>query len=244
MTPQQIVSASQEQKKYPILMMHPQYRKATISGYRRNPDGSATDDPPGIPGRYEDHWVNNADQESYYASMGYAPKGTADIEAYRKQICGFEEAPSSDYPCARYRLKPDGELDVALCKDASEFRRHAADGWHKTPDAAHGKTAEVVSLVRKPEQPEQPKERARTPDAAALLEQIAALQAQVAALTASSATAPVSTPNGAQTAPEKKTRAPRSEEAKARTRATMLAKKAGAGADQTLDTLSNDAAAG
>ena len=236
MTPQQIVSASQEQKKYPILMMHPQYRKATISGYRRNPDGSATDDPPGIPGRYEDHWVNNADQESYYASMGYAPKGTADIEAYRKQICGFEEAPSSDYPCARYRLKPDGELDVALCKDASEFRRHAADGWHKTPDAAHGKTAEVVSLVRKPEY------RAQAPDATALLEQIAALQAQVAALTAGSAAAPL--PEESQPAPEKKTRAPRSEEAKARTRATMLAKKAGAGADQTLDTLSNDAAAG
>ncbi len=149
MNPQQIVDASQAQKKYPILMKHPQHSKATISGYKRNPDGSATDDPPGIPGRFEDHWVSNIDQEQYYASMGYAPQGTADIETYRRELCGIDPAPvDHDYPCALYRLKPDGEMDTAVAETKAKHQALEKDGWRTTQAEAKASSAKkVVSLA-------------------------------------------------------------------------------------------------
>lgn len=149
MNPKQVVDQSQAQKRYPILMSHPQHRKATVSGYKRNPDGSATDDPPGIPGQFEDHWVYNIDQEQYYASMGYYPPGVDDPEAYRKSLCNIEEKKVDlNYPRAMYRLGPTGQLESAVAKSDQEQTGLEQEGWHTSPDKAKKEaTQKVISIA-------------------------------------------------------------------------------------------------
>ena len=209
MTPKQIVDQSQAQKRYPVLMTHPGEQKATTSGYTRNPDGSATDDPPGVPGKYQAHWVSNLDQETYYASMGYAPQGTADIEAYRRETCGIEQPVSHDYPRALYRKRADGELD-----------KMSGDGWKLTPDEAYGKKAAVVTLVQTTKL-----------SLEELMAQMKALQAQIAAMNESAGQVGESAKTASDPSPDstpalRPKRAPRSEAAKAAFAATMAARKA------------------
>jgi hypothetical protein len=152
MNPQQIVKQSQDQKRYPMKMTHRQHRKATISGYVRNRDGSATSDPPGVVGQFYDHYVYNADQEAYYASMGYAPEGCADPEAYRREVCGMEKPVDNLYPKAVYMLKADGSLDSAVVNDERHDEKMKEDGWHDSPgDAQKSSAKKVVKIVELPE---------------------------------------------------------------------------------------------
>ncbi len=121
---------------YPKEMRHPQYVPAVVSGYRRVANGMAIDDPPGKPARFNSVWVNNRDQEEYYASMGYAPKGESDPTRYRAQLIGEERAgpyKHQEYPCWLYTIGDDGEIKSALAETA-EQAKSLGDDW--LPDLA------------------------------------------------------------------------------------------------------------
>ena len=116
---------------YPKEMNHPQYVPAVLSGYSRGANGKAIDDPPGRPARFNPVWVNNRDQEEYYASMGYVPKGEPDPERYRSQLIGEERAgpyKHQDYPCWLYTVGEDGEIKSALAETAEQAAT-LGDGW-------------------------------------------------------------------------------------------------------------------
>lgn len=120
---------------YPLEMRHPHYRPAIISGYRRNPDGSSSNDPPGRPAMNPPVWVNNRDQELRYASLGYLPVGVGDAQAYLREVLDAD-LPSTyrhqEYPKWLYRF--NGTLESALVKNEEEHARMS--GWSATPDEA------------------------------------------------------------------------------------------------------------
>jgi len=167
MNPKQVLDQSQQQKKYPIKMVHQHKQTAINSGYRRNPDGTAVDDPPGSPGKFNDVWVFNLSQEQYHASMGYAPEGTGDIEAYRREVCGLEQdAVDTNYPRAMYKVTASGELDAFVANDASEQKKLEANGWATTIDGARSaSTKKVVKLAESNEEKTEPKKKKRDPQA-------------------------------------------------------------------------------
>lgn len=130
---------------YPKEMRHPNYRPAVISGYRRNADGSVANDPPGSPPSNPPVWVNNYDQELYYASLGYLPVGVVDASAYFATVgdaAKHKEYSHVDYPKWLYRF--EGRLQSQIVNDPDE---HSAlgDGWFETPDGAR-ESAERVFL--------------------------------------------------------------------------------------------------
>ena len=133
--------------KYPFVMRHPGYRKATVTGdklnqYTLNKDGSAAADPSGITGQFGARWAHDLNQEQYYAAMGYAPEGVADVEAYRRELCGLNQDPN--YPRALYRLKPDGEMDSAVAENAAKHQALEKEGWRVTQSEARALNAKKV----------------------------------------------------------------------------------------------------
>ena len=122
-------------KGYPKEMRHPAYVPAVLSGYTR--DGRGTrDDPPGKPVRFPPVFVNNADQEQYYASMGYLPPGVVPgTEQAAKYLAGTigDERPGlpyehQDYPRWLYRLGTNLEIESALA-ETPEAEAQLGDGW-------------------------------------------------------------------------------------------------------------------
>lgn len=127
-------------QEYPKQMNHPNYRPAVVSGYRRNPDGSAVNDPPGTPAKFPPVVVNNVDQEQDYASKGYLPAGVSDPQAYLRATIGAETPgvyKFQEYPKWMYRVEDD-ELQSQMVQSEAEERR-MGEGWYATPDAAWGK---------------------------------------------------------------------------------------------------------
>jgi hypothetical protein len=124
-------------QEYPKQMVHPHFRAAVNSGYRRNADGSATNDPPGSPAKFPPVVVNNRDQEQDYASRGYLPAGVSDPAAYLRTTIGAD-APGvykfQEFPKWIYRVE-DGELQSKMVQSEAEEAR-AGKGWCATPDAA------------------------------------------------------------------------------------------------------------
>lgn len=122
---------------YPKEMRHPHYRPAVISGYRRNADGSVANDPPGSPSANPPVWVNNYDQELYYASLGYLPVGVTDSKAYFDTV-GDAAKPKAyshvDYPKWMYRMA-EGRLSSVIVNDPDEMQA-LGEQWHATPGEA------------------------------------------------------------------------------------------------------------
>lgn len=123
-------------KGYPKEMRHPQHVPASMSGYTRLPGGRTKDDPPGRPDRFPPVFVNNTDQEQYYASNGYLPKdvpfGTQQATDYVARTIGDQrpglEQPPSDYPKWLYKLGTDLRIQEALV-DGPGAEAQLDDGW-------------------------------------------------------------------------------------------------------------------
>lgn len=136
---------------YPKEMRHPNYRPAVISGYRRNTDGSVANDPPGSPSVNPPVWVNNYDQELYYASLGYLPVGVADSKAYFETV-GDAAKPKTyshvEYPKWVYRMGQDRMASV-IVNNPDEML--ALDGeWYATPGEAERAIEEKETPVVEP----------------------------------------------------------------------------------------------
>lgn len=133
---------------YPKEMRHPNYRPAVISGYRRNTDGSVANDPPGSPSMNPPVWVNNYDQELYYASLGYLPVGVTDSKAYFETV-GDAAKPKTyshvEYPkwVHHCHLRQD-VVDSRVVNNPDELER-LGDGWFDTAAEAVRAAAQVVS---------------------------------------------------------------------------------------------------
>lgn len=126
-----------EFQKYPLAMFHPRAQPAVISGYKRNLDGTATNDPPGKPAVFPPVTVNNQDQELLYASKGYVPNGTSDHDAYMRAVIGADEPSGykfAEYPKWLYQCV-GGEINSRLVKSAKDEEALGRD-WYRTPDQA------------------------------------------------------------------------------------------------------------
>lgn len=133
---------------YPKAMRHPQHRPAVISK-DEIVGGKIIKAPPGSPERFPDVFVNNEDQEKQYASLGYAPNGTSDPEAYRRAMAGADE-PSGhqhhEYPRWMYQPHESGEMQVEIGMESvkvrgavvkNEAERKALRGtWFESPREA------------------------------------------------------------------------------------------------------------
>jgi hypothetical protein len=134
---------------FPKAMSHPQYRPAVISRDTVGPDGKTVKAPPGQPAKFPPVYVNNADQEAQYASLGYVPNGVSDPEAYRRAIAGADLPPShehQEYPRWVYQAHEDGDMHVEVDGEYVAVRSHLVNDepahaklkgeWHITPLAA------------------------------------------------------------------------------------------------------------
>lgn len=145
---------------YPKEMRHPNYRPAVISGYRRNADGSVANDPPGSPSMNPPVWVNNYDQELYYASIGYLPVGVTDSRAYFETV-GDAAKPKTyshvEYPKWMYRMD-QGHMVSVIVNDPDEMQ--ALEGqWYATPNEAseiHEPASEAIAPIDPDPAPPEP----------------------------------------------------------------------------------------
>jgi len=166
---------------YPKEMRHPAFVPAVVSGYHRLPGNKVKDDPPGRPMRFPPVWVNNDDQEQYYASLGYVPVGVADAEAYRRATIGEDRAgpyKHQDFPCWLYAPLVSGEVQSALVHNEDELKVLSGN-WSKDLaevkiKAAEMKETEAAKKQREAELLLEAAERARE-------KEIAAAEALVAA---------------------------------------------------------------
>lgn len=110
---------------------------AVVSGYRREGRGTV-DDPPGKPVRFPPVWVNNRDQEEYYASLGYIPEGVSDPEKYKHETIGTGRPgpyEHQDFPRWMYQVGEDGAMKSALVDDADQMRL-LGENWFTSPGDA------------------------------------------------------------------------------------------------------------
>ncbi len=137
-------------KGYPKEMRHPQHIPAVVSGYTRLANGKTKDDPPGRPAWFPPVFVNNLDQEQYYASLGYLPKDVAPhTEAHKRYLAttiGDErpgvKQPSADHPVWLYRLGDDLEVQSALA-DTPEAEAQLGEGWFRDLAAVKASQAQL-----------------------------------------------------------------------------------------------------
>lgn len=128
-------------QEYPKELKHPHYRPAVVSGYKRNADGSATNDPPGQPAKFPPVVVNNFDQEQDYASRGYLPAGVSDPGAYLRATIGADQPGTyhfQEYPKWVYRVEEGEkgpELESQMVQSEAEEKR-LGKNWVTRPDAA------------------------------------------------------------------------------------------------------------
>jgi len=133
---------------YPKAMNHPQYRPAVVSGYTRNPDGTAKNDAPGSPAKFPPVYVSNADQELDYASRGYLPAGVSDADAYMRAVAGADTPATygfQEFPKYVYQVQ-DGHVASALVQNEAE-QGSLEGAWYATPDDALTVLDEVEAKV-------------------------------------------------------------------------------------------------
>lgn len=135
-------------QEFPKQMTHPQHAPAVLSRDMIE-NGRIIKAPPGKPERFPPVFVNNADQELQYASLGYVPNGTSDPEAYRRSAAGADLPYShqhQEFPRWMYKADENGDTPVYLdgeCvmvrgmivdTEAAQKRLHG--DWFETPGQA------------------------------------------------------------------------------------------------------------
>ncbi len=122
--------------RYPLAMSHPQQKPAVIS-QDQWVNGHVVKAPPGKPAQFPPVFVNNADQESQYASMGYLPNGTPDPEAYLRQTIG-SVVPTGpefhEYPKCLYQY--DGNDVKSRIVNSAADEKKLGSGWYANPGLA------------------------------------------------------------------------------------------------------------
>lgn len=158
---------------YPKEMRHPAFVPATLSGYRRGDGGATVDDARGSPQRFAPVFVNNKDQEEYYASRGYIPLGVTDAELYKRELVGDlrDVKPDPNYPAWLYEVGEDGMMNSTLVRNESEknalvgewfsSRSEASASFQKIDARPESGKPESRSVVEKTAEAWAPKKRGR-----------------------------------------------------------------------------------
>ena len=68
-------------QRFPLAMSHPHHVPAVISIVHTDANGNR-EGKVGSPAKFPPVFVNNEDQEKQYASQGYVPSVTPDVDAY------------------------------------------------------------------------------------------------------------------------------------------------------------------
>ncbi len=156
---------------YPLVMVHPNARKATCDGVpgqeKRDPRTGQI-----IPGEFWQYrgspdfmppvTVNNADQEAYHASEGYRRGGKGDVAAFANLQCGASVKPHvvERYPMWVGSTLVHNEAEEKALRGVSEGQedtsRESASTTHNEEDAPvvkEVKPRHTLSAVKPPNKP-------------------------------------------------------------------------------------------
>jgi hypothetical protein len=88
-----------EFERYPMLMVHPNYRKAQLEKVNPELSNARSDWRQTSPEKYPPVTVNTEDQEAHHAAAGYQPNGKGDPAAYAE---AHADAVPEDYEAEQY----------------------------------------------------------------------------------------------------------------------------------------------
>jgi hypothetical protein len=128
-------------QRFPLAMSHPHHVPAVISIIHVDVNGNK-EGKTGSPAKFPPVFVNNEDQEKQYASQGYVPNGTPDVDAYLRATIGShipEDHKFADFPKYLHQATKNDKGDITVESKLFNTKAEADKldkSWCRTPDDA------------------------------------------------------------------------------------------------------------